>query len=50
MKILIACGVTYEQLKDREWFVVELSPHRYHVTGYHPVAMRIDIVKENIVV
>lgn len=50
MKILIKCGVTYEQLQDWEWFITELEPHKYHCTGYHPVCARIDIIKENILV
>lgn len=50
MKVLIACGVTFELLRDYEWDVVELKPHQYHCTGVHPVAKRIDIIKENIFV
>ena len=50
MKILIACGVTVEQLTDFEWFVDELEPHKYHCIGYHPIASRIDIIKSNIVI
>lgn len=50
MKILIACGVTYEQIKDFTWYIEEIEPHKYHCNGYHPVARRISIIKENIVV
>ena len=50
MKILIACGVTFEQFKDREWVIEEIEPHKYHCTGYHPNMLRIDIIKENIVI
>jgi len=50
MKTLISCGVTLEQLKDYEWDVIELEPHKYHCIGVHPVAARIDIIKENIVI
>jgi len=50
MKILIACGVDYENLRDREWFITELEPHKYHCTGYHPILLRMDIIKENVVV
>ncbi len=48
MKILIACGVTLEQLQDYEWDVETLAPHKYHCVGVHPVAKRIDIIKEKI--
>ena len=48
MKILIACGVTLEQLKDFEWYVEELEPHKYHCIGFHPIARRIGIIKDNI--
>lgn len=50
MKILIACGVTFELLRDYEWDVVELAPNKYHCIGVHPVAKRIGIIKENIVI
>lgn len=50
MKVLIACGVTFELLKDYEWDVVELESHKYHCIGVHPVAKRIDIIKDNVVV
>jgi len=50
MKTLIACGVTHEQLKDYEWSIDELEPHKYHCIGVHPVAKRIDIIKSGIVV
>ena len=50
MKILIACGVTFNLLKDYEWDITELEPHKYHCVSVHPVARRIDIIKENIVV
>ena len=50
MKVLIACGVTFELLKDYEWDVVELESHKYHCIGVHPVAKRIDIIKEKVVV
>ena len=43
MKILIACGVTFEQLQDREWFIEEIEPHKYQCTGYHPNMLRIVI-------
>lgn len=48
MKILIACGVTFELLRDYEWDVIELSPHEYHCIGVHPIGKRIGIVKQNI--
>ena len=50
MKILIACGVTFELLRDYEWDVIELDVHKYHCIGVHPVAARIDIIKENIII
>lgn len=50
VKILIACGVTYELLRDYEWDIEELSPHKYHCIGVHPVAARIDIIKSFIVI
>lgn len=50
MKILIACGVTFELLRDYEWDVIELSPHEYHCIGVHPVRKRIGIIKQNIVI
>lgn len=52
MKILIACGVTYDQLRDYEWEIekYEFEAHKYHCIGVHPVAKRIDIVKENIII
>ena len=50
MKVLIACGVTFELLRDYEWDVVELEPHKYYCIGVHPVAKRIDIIKEKVVV
>ena len=50
MKILIACGVSYDELKNKEWFITELEPHKYHCTGYHPTLLRIDIIKENVIV
>lgn len=50
MKILIACGVSYELLRDYEWDITELKPHKYHCIGVHPVAKRIDIIKENIII
>jgi hypothetical protein len=50
LKILIACGVTFELLRDFEWYIEELGPHKYHCIGYHPVAKRHDIIKDNIFV
>jgi hypothetical protein len=50
MKILIACGVTYEQLMNYIWEVNEIEPHKYHCIGSHPVAKRIDIIKNNIII
>lgn len=50
MKILIACGITLEQMRDYEWYVRELHAHEYHCTGYHPVAARIDVIKSGIVI
>lgn len=50
MKILIACGIQYEQLRDWSWEVIKLAPHKYHCIGSHPVVARIDVIKENIVV
>lgn len=52
MKVLIACGVTYEQLRDYEWFIEPYNgiPHKYHCMGFHPTFARIDIIKENIIV
>ena len=50
VKILIACGVTFDLLRDYEWDVIELEPHKYQCVGVHPVAKRIDIIKENIVI
>jgi len=50
MKILIACGVTFELLKDFEWDVEEIEPHYYHCIGVHPVAKRIDLYKDNVVI
>lgn len=50
MKILIACGVEFYLLKNYEWDVVELAPHKYHCTGVHPVGKRIDIIKAHIVI
>lgn len=50
VKTLISCGVIYELLRDFEWEVIELAPHKYHCIGVHPVAARIDIIKENIVI
>ena len=50
MKILIACGVSYELLRDYEWDIEEIEPHKYHCIGVHPVGKRIDIIKEYIVI
>ena len=50
VKILIACGVPYELLRDYDWEIIELSLHKYHCIGCHPVAKRIDIIKDNIIV
>lgn len=50
MKILIACEVPYEFLKDYSWSIIESSPHCYHCTGSHPILRRIDIIKKNVVV
>lgn len=50
MKILIACEITYEQLRDWSWEIEEIKPHKYHCIGCHPIAARIDVIKENIVV
>jgi len=50
MKVLIACGVTMEQLTDFEWFITELEPHKYLCEGFHPVSGRISIIKEYIVI
>ena len=50
LKILIACGIDYENLKSREWFIEEIEPHKYHCTGYHPTLLRMHVIKENIVV
>ncbi len=49
MKILIACGVSYNLLDNYDWTIEELSTHKYHCIGVHPVAKRIDIIKENII-
>jgi multisubunit Na+/H+ antiporter MnhE subunit len=48
MKILIACEVPYELLKDYKWTITELKPHKYHCIGDHPIAKRIDIIKSEI--
>jgi len=50
LKILIACGIGYEDLKSREWFIEEIEPHKYHCAGYHPTLLRMDVIKDNIVV
>ena len=50
MKVLIKCGVSLEDLVDREWFIEEIEPHKYHCTGYHPTLLRMDIIKTNIFV
>ncbi len=50
MKTLISCGVTFELLRDYEWDVVQLDRHKFHCIGVHPVAKRIDIIKDNIVI
>lgn len=50
MKILIACGITLDQMRDYEWYVRELHKHEYHCTGYHPVPARIDVIKSGIVI
>ena len=50
MKILIACGITIDQMSDRTWYITELHPHEYHCTGYHPVGARIDVIKSGIVI
>jgi hypothetical protein len=50
VKVLIKCGVTFEQLRDYEWDVIELEPNKFHCIGCHPVARRIDIIKDKIVV
>lgn len=50
MKTLISCGVTLDQLANYEWYIEELESHKYHCIGYHPVASRIDIIKENVVI
>jgi len=50
MKILIACGVTFDLLKNYEWDIIELAAYKYHCIGTHPVAKRVDIIKENIVI
>lgn len=50
MKILIKCGISTEQLKDRTWFVNQIGPTEYHCTGYHPVALRMDVIKNKIVI
>lgn len=50
MKILIACGVDLERLKDYEWSIQELRRHEYQCTGVHPVAARIDLFKRNVII
>jgi hypothetical protein len=50
MKTLISCGVTLDQLANYEWDIEVLGPHKYHCIGVHPVAARIDIIKENVVI
>lgn len=50
MKILIACGVTYEQMRDYNWEVTQLELHKYRCDGVHPVAARISIKKDNVVI
>lgn len=50
MKVLIACGITTDQLKDYQWYIKEIHRHEYHCTGYHPVCARIDVIKSGIVV
>jgi hypothetical protein len=50
MKILIECGVTYDLLKNYDWTITEIERHKYHCIGTHPVAKRIDIIKEHVVI
>lgn len=50
MKILIACGVTFELLRDYEWSVEQIGSHKYHCIGVHPVGKRIDIIKDSIII
>lgn len=50
MKVLIACGITLDQLRDYQWYIKELHRHEYHCIGYHPVAARIDVIKSGIVI
>ena len=50
MKVLIACGVTLEQMRDYTWTVEQIGPHAYTVDGVHPVAARIRITKPVIVI
>ena len=50
MKVLIACGLTLEQLRDFEWFITNDGPGSYHCIGYHSVLPRIDIIKHDIII
>ena len=50
MKILIACGVTYDLLIDYEWEIEEIGIHKYHCIGSHPVLRRLSFIGENIVI
>lgn len=50
MKTLIVCGVSFELLRDYEWSIDQIGNHKYHCIGVHPVAKRIDIIKDGIVI
>jgi len=53
-KILLKCVDEEDQVllldPNWEWSIEELAPHKYHIIGVHPVARRMDYIKENIVV
>jgi hypothetical protein len=50
MKILIKCDIKIQLLADFTWIVLQLGPTEYQCTGYHPVAARLDIIKDNIII
>lgn len=50
MKILIKCGVGIEELTNYKWYITQVGLAKYECNGYHPVASRILIIKDNIVI
>ena len=51
-RILCATILDTQVLLDPNWtwYVDEVGSHKYEVNGYHPVASRILVIKENLIV